>query len=130
SLWSSRSVAEVDLQTLTAPKVSRTFATDKNPQGLAFLDARWMAVANDFGDTITLVDRVAGSSTSIPVDVATKLHGLEPSNLAYDPVAKRLYATLSAINAVGAWDVDLAATPPKLAPAGRIPTAWWPGGVS
>ena len=132
SLWANRAVIEVDLADPAAPKVARTFATDKNPQGVAFLDARWMAVANDHGDTIALVDRVSSAVTEVPVDVGATgaLHGSEPSTLAYDETNKRLYATLAGINAVGAWDVDLSSTPPKVAPVGRLPTAWWPGGVA
>ncbi|MEO7093653.1 MAG: alkaline phosphatase family protein, partial [Polyangiales bacterium] len=129
SLWASRAVVEVDLGDPAAPRVARTFATDKNPQGIAFLDARWMAVANDHGDTIALVDRVSGSVTEIPVDIGA-LHGSEPSMLAYDETSRRLYATLAGINAVGAWDVDLSSTPPTIVPVGRLPTAWWPGGVA
>ncbi len=90
SLRASRQVVEVDLSTPSAPKIARTFPTDKNPQGIAFLDARWLAVANDFGDTITLVDRVAASSTPVPVDVASTLHGFEPTTLPFDATAKRL----------------------------------------
>jgi len=130
SLRASRSVVEVDLGTPASPKVARSFSTDKNPQGIAFLDARWMAVANDFGDTLTLVDRVAGSVTAVPVDSASKLHGFEPTTLAYDATAKRLYASLAAMNAVSAFDVDLSSTPPKLTPAGRLGTSWWPSGVA
>ena len=129
SLWASRAVVEVDLLDPSSPKIARTFSTDKNPQGIAFLDARWMAVANDHGDTIALVDRVSGAVTEVPVDTGT-LHGTEPSMLAYDETNARLYATLAGIDAVGAWDVDLSTAPPKVTPVGRLPTAWWPGGVA
>jgi hypothetical protein len=131
SHWGRRSVDEVDLGDPTKPKVNRTFSTGQQPQGFTFLDARWLAVATDLADTITLVDRVTGTSTSIPVDAGTTLHGTEPSTLAYDASAKRLYATLAGVNGLGAWDVDLTtATAPKLTPTGRMPTGWWPGGVA
>lgn len=127
TMWASRNVAEIDA---FEGKLVRTLPTDKDPQGLAFLDARWMAVANSMGDTISLVDRVAGTSTPIPVDTDKTLHGFDPSSVAYDAANKRLYATLAGLNAVAAWDVDTTSTPPKITPAGRIPTGWWPGGVT
>jgi hypothetical protein len=130
TLWGGRAVLEFDLSDPSAPKLARTFPVVKNPQGMAFLDARFLAVANDFGDSVAIVDRVAGTVTDVPVDVATARHGLEPSTLAYDATRKRLYATLAGINALAAWDVDLSTTPPKLTPAGRLPTSWWPSAVA
>src|SRR4029079_1190981 len=73
SMWRGRKVVEVDLADPKAPKVKRSFATDKNPQGVAFLDARWMVAANDFGETISLVDRVGRAVTSVRGDVETGL---------------------------------------------------------
>jgi DNA-binding beta-propeller fold protein YncE len=128
TLGAKRLIAEIDVT--AAPKLTRTFTTDKNPQALAFFDARWMAAANDFGDTISIIDRVAGTSTPLPVDVDGALHGYEPTSLAYDAANKRLYASLAGLNAVGAWSVDLAPSPPKITPAGRIPTSWWPSDVA
>src|SRR5262249_52436015 len=94
-----------------------------------FLDGRWMVVGNDLGDTLALIDRVSGTVTSIPVESASSLHGIEPSSLAYDAPRQRLYATHAGLNAVGAYDVDLGKTPPTVSPAGRLPTQWWPSGV-
>jgi len=125
SLWASRAVAELDLATGAV----RKFTTDKSPQGIVALDARWLAVANSHGDTISLIDRVAGSVTPIPIDVR-KQHGFDPSNVAWDATKKRLYATIAGQNAVAAWDVDTTATPPKMTPVGRVPTGWWPGAVA
>jgi DNA-binding beta-propeller fold protein YncE len=129
SCWGDEKVLEVDLADAAKPKVARTFATDKDPEGLAFLDARWMAIANDLGETLSLVDRVAGTVTKLPVETEAGLRGLDVSALAWDPAGKRLWATLAGVNAVAAYDVDLGASPPKLSPAGRLPTAWWPSGV-
>ena len=129
SMWADRAVVEVDVSSGAAPMVARRFATDKDPQGIAFLDARWMAIANDLGDTLSLVDRTTGTVTSVPIDTRQALHGAEPSTVAYDATAKRLYVTLSGIDAIGAYDVDLAPTPPTITPAGRLPTGWWPSGV-
>lgn len=128
-VWGGRKVLEIDVTDPTAPAVSRTFTTDKNPQGVAFLDARWMAVANDHGETISLIDRVSGDVTPVPVEIEPGLHGLDVSALAWDDKGKRLYAALSGINALAAYDVDLAATPPSITPVGRLPTSWWPSGV-
>jgi hypothetical protein len=128
-VWGGRKVVEIDLTDPTMPKVSRSFGTDKNPQGVAFLDGRWMAVANDLGETISLVDRTTGTVTSVPVEVEAGLRGIDISTLAWDDKSKRLYATLAGVDAVAAYDVDLAATPPALAPAGRLPTSWWPSGI-
>lgn len=126
----ARSVIELDLADRAAPKVTRTFNTDKDPQGMAFLDARWLVVGNTFGDTLTLIDRASGASSSIPVDAKTQLHGLEPTTLAMDSAHQRLYATLAGRNAIAAWTVDTTQTPAKLAPAGRLPTSWWPSSVA
>jgi hypothetical protein len=51
-------------------------------------------VANDLGDSFTLVDRTANTASVVPVAPATPLHGFEPSTLAFDPTNKRLWVTL------------------------------------
>ncbi len=130
SVWGGRKVQEVDVTDPAAPAVSRSFATGKDPEGVAFLDSRWMAVADDLGDTFTLVDRASGTTTTVPVSTTVALKGLEPSALAYDAASKRLYATLSGANALAAYDVDLSKSPPSITPAGQLPTAWWPSGVA
>ena len=96
---------------------------------MAFLDARWMVVADDFGDTLSMVDRTANTVTSIPIDTSDALHGTEPSTLACDPGTNRLYVTWSGRNAIAAYDVDTTQTPPAVTPAGMLPTGWWPSGV-
>lgn len=127
--WADHVVNEVDVTNPAAPKIARTFQVEKDPEGVTFLDGRWMVVGNDLGDSLSLVDRVAGTVTSVPVDPSAGLPGLEPSSLTYDPVAKRLYVAHAGVNAVGAYDVDLAKDPPTIVPAGRLPTQWWPSGV-
>jgi hypothetical protein len=129
SMWENQKVLAVDVSTPSAPTVAHTYATDADPEGLAFLDARWMVVASDLGDTLSMVDRTAGTVTSIPIDATQPLHGTEPSTLAYDPASKHLYATWSGRNAVAAYDVDLTQAPPTVTPAGMVPTGWWPSGV-
>lgn len=129
TLWADSKLVEIDLTNAAAPVVSRSFATAKDPQGVAFLDSRWMVVGGDLGDALNVIDRTSGTVTELPVDESEDLYGLEPSALAFDAPAKRLYAVLSGINAVAAYDVDLASEPPKITPAGRLPTGWWPSGV-
>lgn len=130
TLWNKKQLVEVTVGDGTAPVVARTFATEKAPEAMAFLDARWMVVAGDLGDALTVVDRVAGTTTRIPVDAAAMLYGSEPTALAWDPTRKRLYATLAGFDAVRAWDVDLGQTPPTFTPAGMLPTGFWPSGVT
>ena len=134
SLWANRAVAEIDLgdpkDAKPVMKVTRTFATEKNPEGLTFLDARFMVVASDLGDSLQLVDRVSGTVTTVSIADDPKLHGTEPSMLTYDEASKRLYATLAGDNAIEALSVDASSSPPTLTPLGRVPTAWWPSAVA
>lgn len=129
SCWADQKVIELDVSDPAKPKVSRAFATDKDPEGLAFLDARYLVVANGLGETLSLIDRVAGTVSSVPVEVEPGLRGLDVSALAFDAASQRLWVTLAGINAVAAYDVDLGSTPPTLTPAGRLPTSFWPSGV-
>ena len=129
SMWDQKRVVEVDVSSAAAPVVKRAFATEKSPEGVAFLDARFMVVAGDLGDALSVVDRVSGTVTRVPVDAAAKLYGSEPTALAWDAPRKRLYGTLSGLNAVRAFDVDLGTTPPSLTPAGMLPAGFWPSGV-
>lgn len=128
-LWAGRKVAEIDLTDPAMPVLARTFDTDQNPQSITFLDATWLAVANDFGETISLVDRVSGEVKSVPIDFSPDAGGLDVSGVAFDAAASRLYAVLSGTNAIAAYNVDLAVSPPSLTLAGRLPTGWWPSGL-
>jgi hypothetical protein len=130
TLWAGNAVVEVDVSTPSAPKVTRTFATQKDTEGLVFLDARWMVAANDLGETLSFIDRTAaGTVTNVIVSTPHPLNGLEPSTVAFDSSSNRLYATLAGYNAVAAYDVDLTKTPPAVTPVGRLGTSWWPAGV-
>jgi WD40 repeat protein len=129
SMWADSRVVQVDVSTPSAPTIAHTFATDMDPEGVAYLDARWMVVANDLGDTLSLIDRATGTVTSVPIEASEPLHGTEPSALAYDATSKRLYATWSGRNAVAAYDVDTTPTPPTVTPAGGLPSGFWPSGV-
>ncbi len=129
TMWSSHQVLQIDVSDPTKPRVARSFQVAKDPEGLAFLDARWAVAGNDLGDSLSILDRMAGTVTAVPVGTAGALPGVEPSSLAWDGTANRLYVTEAARNAVAAYDVDLTQTPPTIVPAGRLPTQWWPSGV-
>jgi YVTN family beta-propeller protein len=132
-LWGSAKVVVLDLAT---GMVKQSIPTGKNPQGIAFLDARWMVVADADGDALTVVDRVAQAAVATLPIAQTKagdppaLRGYEPSTIAWDATTKRLYVTEAVINAVEVFDVDLSGSAPVLASRGRIPTAWWPTDVA
>jgi DNA-binding beta-propeller fold protein YncE len=129
SMWSGAEVLAVDVSNPASPAVTATYATGKDPEGMAFLDSRWMLVATDLGDSIAVVDRTAGTVMSVSTLQSDGLPGVEPIGIAYDTTTQRIYVPLAAANAVAAYDVDLTAAPPALTPAGRLPTSWWPSGV-
>lgn len=129
SLWGGARVLEVDLTDPKAPEVKRSFPTPKDPQGIVFLDGRWMVASGDLGDALAVIDRNSGTVTNLPVDTSSDLKGVEPAVLTYSAKDQRLYVALAGINAIGAYDVDLTSEPPKISPAGRLPTSWWPSGV-
>ncbi len=119
----------------SAGTITRTVMLDKNPEQIVFLDATYAAITEADSDEVAIVDRAAGTVASqVAIFPKTAPHGLSPSAVTYDPVAQKLYATLAGINAVEVFTVTPGtagppATPPTIAPAGRIPTAWWPTGV-
>jgi DNA-binding beta-propeller fold protein YncE len=129
SQWDAKAIAEIDVSNPKAPVVSHSYKTEKTPEGVAFLDARTMIVAADLGDALSVIDRVTMNVTKIAVDVQTTTYGREPTTLAWDAPRKRLYATLSGMNAVRAFDVDTSQMPPVITPAGMLPTGFWPSGV-
>ncbi len=130
SMWANKQVLQVDVSMPGAPTLAHAYATDMDPEGVAFLDARWMVVADDLGDTMSVVDRTTGTVTSLPVDAGQTLHGTEPTTLTYDAGSQRLYVTWSGQNAVAAYSVDTTQTPPSITPAGALPSGFWPSGVA
>ena len=129
SMWQDSAVLDVDLTNPAAPTIAHKFTTKKDPESIAFLDARYFAVSDDLGDSITIVDRTAATSFDTAIDSRVSLYGQEPTGLAYDAANHRLYATLSALNAVAAYDVSMA-TPPTLTFAGRLPMGYWPSAIA
>ncbi len=130
SMLRAREVVEIDLADPGDPQVSRRFLTDKNPQGIAFLDARWMVAVNDLGETLSLIDRSSGEVHSIAVEYDVDLEGLDSSSVAFDAVRSRLYVALSGINTVAAYEVDFGQPVPMLKPVGRLATGWWPSAIA
>lgn len=124
AMWEDAKVVAIDTRT---GEVKASVPTGKNPEGIAFLDARYMVVAAADGDSLTVVDRVAKSAVStIPID-KDGTHGWSPTAIAWDAASKRLYVAEAVINAVEVFDVSFAPdAPPTIATRGRIPTAWWP----
>lgn len=127
AMWEDAKVVAIDTR---SGAVKASIATGKNPEGIAFLDARYMVVTAADGDTLTLIDRVAKAAVAtIPIDkgAAGATHGWSPTAIAFDPASKRLYVAEAVINAVEVFDVAFPAdAPPTIATRGRIPTAWWP----
>jgi len=118
----SMRLSELNVSAVT----SQTITVGKEPEDMAFLDARYMVVANGFSDSLSIIDRPAGMvAATVPLGTT----GLEPTSLAWDGPNNRLYATLASANAVAAFDVDLTQSPPAIEPAGHIATGWWPTAV-
>jgi DNA-binding beta-propeller fold protein YncE len=110
----------------TGAQSSSVIPVGKSPEEIAFLDDKYVVVANALSDSLSVVDRAAGTVV-LEQKIGTS-HGPSPTALAYDSARKRLYATLASENSVAAFDVDLAG--PKLTLAGRVPTSWWPTSVA
>ncbi len=127
SLWDSDSIVELNV---SSKKVTRTIAVGKNPEGIAFLSEKLMVVASSDLDRLTVIDRSAWTvQGSVDLFEDKQPYGHGPSMLAFDEPRKRLYATLSGVNAVAVFDVAVDSKDAVLVPAGRIPTAWWPTDV-
>ncbi len=132
SALDTRSLLRVDV---AAHAVTAHLPTGKNPEGIAFLDATHIAIASSDDDTIGVYDSVSGAQLqTVHLDAAGPANeggeagrtGAQPGALAYDPVTRRLYATLSGVNALAVLDFDLGGS---LTFDAKIPTAWWPTAV-
>jgi DNA-binding beta-propeller fold protein YncE len=120
----TRQLLRIDLATA---QVTARLATGKNPEGVGLLGATHMAVANSDDDTLDVFD---GTGTKVQTLGLRQdgLTGSQPGMMSYDATQKRLYVTLSGINAVGVYAFDPMSSAP-LTPLGEIPTAWWPTSV-
>ncbi|HEY2369306.1 MAG TPA: hypothetical protein VGH87_23070, partial [Polyangiaceae bacterium] len=135
--WATMWTAAVDfndtskmklLQLDVANKAASVHTVGKEPEEFVFLDAKYMLVANALSDTLSIYDRAQNQVVG-EVKVGT-LNGPSPTALAFDKTLSRLYVTLAGDNALAVFDVDMNQTPPTFAPAGTIPTGWWPTAVS
>lgn len=126
TLWLSsydpRQIVRVDLGTGTT---TAAIPTGKNPEGIAFLDATTLVVSDSDDDVLRVIDTTTSQTKQTLQLRGDGLTGAQPSVLAYDATRKRLYAALSGVNAIGAYDVDTAQNA-VLTPRGMIPTAWFP----
>jgi len=101
---------------VNAHKESALFVTDSNEDQLAIIDTR----------TDTLVKKVKLESP-IPELSKGAILGLTPNALAVSPDQKRLFVAEAGLNAVSVYDVKKPFEPEFM---GRIPTGWYPTGVT
>ncbi len=126
--WDTNRVLEIDGANID---LTRHLPLGKNPEGIAFINERFMAVASSDTDSLTIIDRVVWEEhTVIEVQELAQPYGHGPTLLAYDDARDRLYATLSGVNAVAVFDVTVAGSTATVTAAGRIPTAWWPTAIN
>lgn len=121
----ARALLRVDVATKA---VTARIPTGKNPEGVALLGGTHVAVASSDDDAIAVYDAVSGMLVQTLALAGDGPSGLQPGVLEYDAPRKTLYATLSGINAVGAFAFDHTSSAPLTA-LGRIPAAWWPTAV-
>lgn len=130
SVWDA---ARIDVFSTSDGKKIASVDVGKNPEALALVGTRYLAVVSSDDDSIQLVDTLSSPPAkvaSLPV-VDGSSPGWSPSGLAWDDASKRLYVTLAGLNAVAAFDVTLPASgAPSLAPSGMLPTDWWPTAVT
>jgi DNA-binding beta-propeller fold protein YncE len=124
TLMDSRNLVRIDL---AAGAIDRTLPTGKNPEGIAILGAKHVAVASTDEDTITLFDAASGARVQ-QLRLGADLFGVSPSTFAFDESRSRLYVVEAQRNAVAvlAYDAN-SASPLRL--AGEIPTGYWPTAV-
>ncbi|MGZ3417290.1 MAG: bifunctional YncE family protein/alkaline phosphatase family protein [Polyangiales bacterium] len=130
SIWDRDSIAMIDL---TAGTVIKTIMVGKAPAAFAPIGTRYLAVTAADQDTISIVDTLPEGGMKVSetkIAEGTKF-GWAPSGAAYDDANKRLYVTLSGLNAVAAFDVSVPSDgPPTLVAAGMLGTEWWPTAVA
>lgn len=129
TIWNRGRVDLVDTETGTIKGIE----VGAYPEAMTAIGPRYLAVVNASGDSISVIDTLTpdgGVVLTTPI-VDGSQHGWTPNGIAYDAVAKRLYVSLGGLNAVAAFSVDLPMTgAPTLAPAGMLPSDWWPTAVA
>ena len=124
TLMDSRTLVRFDIGTRS---IDRTIATGKNPEGLAFLGTKHIAVANTDDDAILLLDAATGATVQT-LRLGAEFFGVGPSTFAFDVDRKRLYVAEANRNAIAVLSYDDTASSP-LALVGEIPTGYWPTAV-
>ncbi|GAC1351603.1 MAG: hypothetical protein NVSMB1_06200 [Polyangiales bacterium] len=140
SIWDGARIDVIDTMSGSPTGAIRSIPTGKNPESFTPLGTRYLAVIASDEDAISVIDllpkgasevlRVPLVDASFGDGTSARRHGLGASGSAFDPVTKRLYVSLGALNAVAAFDtlepIAPDAGPPMIVPAGMIPTDWWP----
>jgi DNA-binding beta-propeller fold protein YncE len=124
TLMDSRRLVRFDL---ASGAIDRTIATGKNPEGVAFLGAKHVAIANTDDDEIALFDLASGAPVQT-LRLGADVFGVGPSVFAFDADRKRLYVAQANRNAVAVLSYDDTAAKP-LGLIGEIPTGYWPTAV-
>jgi YVTN family beta-propeller protein len=123
-------VSRVDLAT---GRVTNLITVGRHPAGLAFDEANArLYVANGNSDDVSVIDtRTNTVIATIPVTpFRERRAGLAPTAVALAPDGRRLYVTLGGVNAVGVYDVAIAAKGSDVARfRGLIPTGWYPSSI-
>jgi DNA-binding beta-propeller fold protein YncE len=111
------------------PRLRRTIATGKAPQGLCADDAR-VYVVNSGSDDVLAISLVSDSVVAsyrvrFPGAAgATARFGSAPTSCAVG--GGKLYVTAAGLNAVAVFDVVAGTARSAADPAGFVPTAWYP----
>jgi len=143
SLWNASRVAELDLVQGTIrrwipllPPSART-APGSHPSALLLSpDERYLFITLTSRDRVALYDRRLGRvvrwlTTKLP---GQKFGGSDPDSIAYSEKTHRLYVTNSASDSVAVFDLSgsqpATAGSTTQAPAGFIPTEWYPTAVA
>ena len=106
---------------------STTIAVGKEPEDMAFLDARYMVVANGLSDSLAVIDRPA---SKVVGDRAARHRGPRADQPRVGRARTRASTRRSPrANAVEAFDVDDTQTPPTSHARGQAPDGWWPTAV-
>ena len=124
TLMDSRNLVRIDL---AAGVIDRTLPTGKNPEGIALLGTKHVAVASADEDTISLFDAASGARVQ-QLRLGADLYGVSPSTFAFDAARGRLYVVEAQRNAIAVLAYDGAAASP-LRLVGEIPTGYWPTAV-
>jgi DNA-binding beta-propeller fold protein YncE len=125
SALDTRSLLRLNVSSNT---VEARIPTGKNPEGVVVLGSTHVAVASSDDDVVQVFETASGKLVQT-LRLGQELTGVQPGAMAYDATRKRVYVTLSGVNAVAVLDFDPTFASGPLIPAGRVPTAWWPTAV-